>query len=167
MFIPPSSLTSSYSTRADCSICLEGYSPDVGQACSRCSRDVGFVVRAWIVAIPGILAIVLLLCYLIPNTSTRRAGASRGLLSLLVSWRRRLLSLKIVVIVWQIITQARMTIQCLFRSLRRALPQLTYRCMWHLTLHVVSTPGICGLRSAENHGVLPRRKYSTRRTLDK
>lgn len=90
-----------FCTHADCSTCLEGYSPGIGYICRRCSGGIGSIIVTVTILVSAVAVALLVLFFWIHDKST---GGGQGLLT---SMRRQLLSLKIVIIVWQVTTQVK------------------------------------------------------------
>lgn len=98
-------------SHADCSICRHGYSRSPGFTCRRCSgRTASVLLIAILVLFATLVVVVLVLSYLLCGASA--SGAGQGRLATSSSWGRRLLSLKINIIVVQILTQVRTTKDC-------------------------------------------------------
>ncbi|CAN0186921.1 unnamed protein product, partial [Scytosiphon promiscuus] len=88
-----------------CAVCEAGYSPSLGHSCTRCSssRRQGLVAAAVIAALVAVFAVVTIFKFLL-STDVGEEGN-------IGSFRRRVLravpvqALKIIVVVWQILTQ--------------------------------------------------------------
>lgn len=89
----------------DCAVCEVGYSPSLAHTCTRCSnsRQNGLVAIAAVVAVVTVCAIAVFLAHLL-STEPEERGV--GCLHRRVSRGLPLQAFKIVVVVWQIVTQA-------------------------------------------------------------
>eukprot|EP00903_Cladosiphon_okamuranus_P020904 g19197.t1 len=83
-----------------CSVCSDGYTASLGFACTRCSGAWASIVVAVVVAIVGVLLLVALLMHFLPE----KDSSGRDFLARVLR-RVPVQSLKIVIIVWQILTQ--------------------------------------------------------------
>lgn len=88
----------------DCAICSEGYTESLAYSCEECS-DSGAGIA--ITVIVGFVVAVLSVGTLIFMLSGEDNKPARGRRGVVFSWMRRLHSLKIIIIVWQILTQVK------------------------------------------------------------
>lgn len=86
-------------------MCDKDYTPSLGFACNKCSDDAASIAVAALVALVSVLLVVGAFVYAM-------SGKDRGLSTrtgkkIMATCMRRLNSMKILIIVWQIITQVR------------------------------------------------------------
>lgn len=102
--VPPSCylnyLSLSPSPSADCSVCSEGYGEALVSTCRKCSR--GDAVAAVVAAVAFSLVGLVLVWYMV---SIEKEGTRGGIIDR-VQALVPLQSCKIVIVVWQIVTQA-------------------------------------------------------------
>lgn len=88
---------------ADCSVCSDGYVGNLGFSCTECVEGTGGIVLAVAVSVIVLFAAVVIVTYLVSgeleDDGTGFLDRARRYLPLK--------SIKIVVVVWQIITQVR------------------------------------------------------------
>lgn len=91
-----------YASHADCSVCSDGYTPSIGFSCNKCpdtsGPGVGLITALGAVGVVGFFAF---LTYML---SGEERSADRGIVAR-ISRFIPLHSLKIIIVVWQIITQ--------------------------------------------------------------
>ena len=85
----------------DCAVCSDGYTAELGFACSRCSDSRGGLVLA---AVLGVVALLALAAVVSHVTSGEAGRGGKNLVGRLTQYIP-LQSLKIVVVAWQILTQ--------------------------------------------------------------
>ena len=95
----------------DCSVCSKRYSGNLGFACNKCSDNAaGVIALAVTMIIVFLLAFVAFLSYML-------SGETRGADQSIVARVTRFIplhSVKIVIVVWQILTQVRQGSQATF-----------------------------------------------------
>lgn len=85
---------------ADCSVCSEGFYTSIGYTCTECSGDTAGVFVALVAAV-----LLVVVSFVMLSTWLNHQGdAFKAKVAI---WRRRLLSLKTVIIAWQILTQVK------------------------------------------------------------
>lgn len=85
----------------DCSVCTENYSKSLVFTCTKCVDDGGGIAILVLVAVFGLGAAIALYMHLV---SEEMDGTRRGIIHRFTT-RLPLQSIKIVVVVWQILTQ--------------------------------------------------------------
>lgn len=86
----------------DCSVCSEGYTASLGFVCTKCSDNItGDIALATVGAIVFLFVVVSFISYLL---SAESEDDDRGILARVTRFVP-LSSVKIVIVVWQIITQ--------------------------------------------------------------
>lgn len=89
-------------SHTDCSVCSDGYTHALGPSCSKCSDATGFGVA--LVAVFGVAIFAGFVVFLTYILSGQEQDADRGIVVRLARYIP-LNSLKIVIVVWQILTQ--------------------------------------------------------------
>lgn len=90
---------------ADCAVCGDGYTASISFICSKCSANVGGIVLAVGLLLGGLVAAVGLVSYLISGQGESRGGGTGRGLAERVARYIPLQSLKIAIVVWQILIQ--------------------------------------------------------------
>ena len=86
---------------ADCSVCSENYAPNLSFTCRKCfDRRVG-VATAVVLAVLVLAVGLVVILYLV---SAEEGGAGRGIVNRVMK-RIPMQSVKIIIVVWQILTQ--------------------------------------------------------------
>lgn len=86
----------------DCSVCSEGYTASLGFVCTKCSDDIAGGIT--IAAVGSIIFVFVFIAFIIHMLSGMSKDADRGLVARVTSFIP-LHTVKIIVVVWQIITQ--------------------------------------------------------------
>lgn len=87
---------------ADCSVCCDGYFPSLGASCNKCSENNSLGLA--LLAVLGVVVFAGFVTFLVYMLSGKELSADRGILAR-ISRIIPLHSLKIVVVVWQILAQ--------------------------------------------------------------
>ena len=86
----------------DCAICSEGYTAQFGFVCNKCSSSTaGIVLAAFLAVVAALIVAVAVVSY---ATSGEGNGKGQGLVERVARYIP-LQSVKIVIVVWQILTQ--------------------------------------------------------------
>lgn len=91
----------------DCSVCSKGYTRTLFFTCTKCLDSRGGVAIMIVVAVVFLCAIIVLLMHLVSGETLH---ARRGIVHRITE-RLPLQSIKIIVVVWQILTQVRDTVR--------------------------------------------------------
>ena len=92
--------------QADCAICSDGYSANLGFSCKKCSNSIGGIVVAIVFTLVVAVAVIPIVSYLL--SPELGPGTKRACIGRLVGYIP-LNSIKIVIVAWQIVTQVRST----------------------------------------------------------